>query len=262
MASFGETLRRERELRGISLREIADATKISVRFLQALEADRIEVLPGGLFRKTFVRQYAKHVGLDPERMVAEFLYAHGDDAPAETAARHKVVMPPGAVSAVGLLGLVVWLAYPRGSGGSHEEAALSATPTPPASLPREHVYPPAAPTPAPVAAAVAARAPLGGSSDDLTLTLTAEQDCWVEVTVDGQSVLNRVLSAGESQTLAGTGEIVLSVGNAGGVRFRVNDRPGVPLGRSGEVKKNIVITRQSLPALLKQDPPADTSPSG
>ena len=47
--SFGENLRRERELRGIELRDIADATKISMRFLQALEQDRPEILPGGIF---------------------------------------------------------------------------------------------------------------------------------------------------------------------------------------------------------------------
>jgi cytoskeletal protein RodZ len=257
MASFGETLRRERELRGISLREIADSTKISVRFLQALETDRVDILPGGLFRKTFVRQYAKHVGLDPERMVAEFLYAHGNETPVTEAARQRFTIPQGAITAIAVVAVLVWLAYPRGSGSAREEASAPATPAPPASVAREFVYPPAAPAPVATEAAAAA-----AGNDDLTLTLTAEQDCWVQVSVDGQSVLNRVLAAGESQTLAGTGEIVLSVGNAGGVRFRVNDRPGVPLGRSGEVKKNIVITRQSLPSLVKQDPPTDTPPSG
>jgi hypothetical protein len=46
---------------------------------------------------------------------------------------------------------------------------------------------------------------------------------------------------------------VLSVGNAGGLSIRVNDRPALPLGRSGEVRKNIVITRQNLPDLVEQD---------
>src|SRR5688500_18858364 len=77
MASFGENLRRERELRGVDLREMAEATKISIRFLQALEDDRVDVLPGGLFPRAFVRQYARYLGLDPERLVAEFVYAHG-----------------------------------------------------------------------------------------------------------------------------------------------------------------------------------------
>ena len=79
MASFGENLRRERELRGIELREMAEATKISIRFLQALEQDRVDILPGGIFQRAFVRQYAKYLGLDPERLVAEFVYAHGGE---------------------------------------------------------------------------------------------------------------------------------------------------------------------------------------
>ncbi len=265
MASFGETLRRERELRGVTLREIADATKISVRFLQALEADRVDVLPGGLFRRTFVRQYAKHVGLDPERMVAEFLYAHGEEAPHETRASPKrFSLPPGTITGSCVVAVLAWLAYPGGTGaGARDETAAQATLTPPAAVPREHVYPPGAATPeAPVGqmAPLASSAPNAGR--ELTLSLTAEQDCWVQVSVDGASVLNRVLAAGETQTLAGEGEIVLSVGNAGGVSFRVNDRPGVPLGRRGEVKRNIVITRQSMPSLVQQDPSSDTPPSG
>jgi cytoskeletal protein RodZ len=81
MASFGENLRRERELRGVSLREISEATKISMRFLQALEQDRVNILPGGIFPRAFVRQYARYLGLDAERYVAEFLYVHGHSAP-------------------------------------------------------------------------------------------------------------------------------------------------------------------------------------
>jgi cytoskeletal protein RodZ len=261
MPSFGDNLRRERELRGVSLREIADATKISMRFLQALEADRIDVLPGGLFRKAFVRQYAKHVGLDPERMVAEFLFVHGDgEEPLPAAPPRRFAIPQGAFTLLGAAALLAWLAYPRGARIAQEETAPGgapdqrAAPTPHASAPREAVFPAAA-------ASLADEAP--GRPSQLTLSLTADQECWVQVTVDGESVLNRVLAAGESETVAGEGEIVLSVGNAGGVRFRVNDQPGVPLGRSGEVKRNIVITRQSLPSLVEQDnPPSPAPPSG
>ncbi len=251
MPSFGETLRRERELRGVSLREIADSTKISVRFLQALETDRLDVLPGGLFRKAFVRQYARHVGLDPERMVAEFLYAHGEEKPPSAPPPRRFAIPQGAVTLLGATVLVAWLAYPR---VARDDSPEDASPKPPAPVPHEVVYPRAAPAGANQVSA--------GDPSQLTLSLTAEQECWVQVTVDGESVLNRVLAAGETQTLAAEGEIVLSVGNAGGVSFRVNDQPGVPLGRSGEVKRNIVITKQSLPSLVKQDPPSEAPPSG
>src|SRR5262245_18593016 len=98
MASFGDNLRSERELRGITLREISEATKISSRFLQALEQERIDVLPGGLFPRAFVRQYAKYLGLDAEKLVAEYLYMHGELPVPEarpSAARPRIRVSPG-----------------------------------------------------------------------------------------------------------------------------------------------------------------------
>jgi len=73
MSSFGETLKRERELRQISLREIAEATKINLRYLDALERDDFRHLPGGVFNKGFVRAYAQFIGIDPEAMVMAYL---------------------------------------------------------------------------------------------------------------------------------------------------------------------------------------------
>lgn len=74
MASFGEEIRRERELRDISLKEIAEATKISIRFLEALEQNNFDVLPGGIFNRGFVRSYARFIGLDSEEMVNAYLH--------------------------------------------------------------------------------------------------------------------------------------------------------------------------------------------
>ena len=73
MASFGETLKRERELREISLRQIAEATKINIRYLEALEENRFDVLPGGLFNKGFIRAYSTFIGIDSEAMVNSYL---------------------------------------------------------------------------------------------------------------------------------------------------------------------------------------------
>jgi transcriptional regulator with XRE-family HTH domain len=248
MGSFGERLRTERELRGVSLREIAEGTKISVRFLQALEEDRIDVLPGGLFPRAFVRQYALYLGLDPERATADFVSAHGEE-PAERRP-HAAAPPRRARMSLGQLFfaavaiLAIALTFRRG--GAPERARPEPTPTPvvaaPAVLPTDRVYP--SPSLAPVSET---------PSDGLVLTMRAQQDCWVEVRADGETVINRVLAEGESQTLEARGEIVLSVGNAGGLSIRVNDRPALPLGRSGEVRKNIVITRQNLPSLVQQD---------
>ena len=73
MASFGEVLRRERELRQITLREISEATKINLRYLEALERDDFRHLPGGVFNKGFVRAFAQHIGVDAETMVDAYL---------------------------------------------------------------------------------------------------------------------------------------------------------------------------------------------
>ena len=73
MSSFGESLRRERELRQISLREIAEATKINLRYLEALERNDFRHLPGGVFNKGFVRAYAQFIGVDAEAMTTAYL---------------------------------------------------------------------------------------------------------------------------------------------------------------------------------------------
>ena len=71
--SFGGKLRDARERRGISLREIANTTKISMSALEALERNDLARLPGGIFSRAFVRSYALEVGLDPEEAIREFL---------------------------------------------------------------------------------------------------------------------------------------------------------------------------------------------
>ncbi len=75
MSTFGERLRRERELRHISLDEIAATTKVGTRLLRALEDEQFDQLPGGIFNKGYVRAYAKYVGIDEEQAVADYLHA-------------------------------------------------------------------------------------------------------------------------------------------------------------------------------------------
>src|SRR5262249_13006615 len=73
MPSFGESMKRERELRQITLREISEATKINLRYLDALERNDFRHLPGGGFNKGFVRAFAQYIGIDPESMVTAYL---------------------------------------------------------------------------------------------------------------------------------------------------------------------------------------------
>ena len=69
---FGEHLKREREMRGVSLEEISVATRIAPRFLEALENEQWEQLPGGVFNRGFIRSVARYLGLDEDSLVAEY----------------------------------------------------------------------------------------------------------------------------------------------------------------------------------------------
>jgi len=70
--SFGASLKRERELRGISLEEISESTKISIRLLEAIECDHHQLLPGGIFRKAFIKSYARYLGMDEDKVLQEY----------------------------------------------------------------------------------------------------------------------------------------------------------------------------------------------
>jgi cytoskeleton protein RodZ len=261
MASFGENLRRERELRGVELREMADATKISIRFLNALEQDRVDVLPGGIFPRAFVRQYAKYLGLDPDRLVAEFVYAHGGEpVPAKGRSPVRVDQDPPrglvlAAVAIVVLALVGWKV--RGQLNRPSQAVAPSLPAPPVTtFAHDRVYPP------PAAASGSAGTVNAGA---FVVVVTARRSSWVEAKVDGTTVLNRVLKDGESQRLEARQEVLLSVGNAGGVTATFNDRPLGPLGRDGDVKHGIAINAQTAPAMLAAagtPPPVPASSPG
>jgi cytoskeleton protein RodZ len=84
LPSFGEKLKQEREKRKITLEQISVSTKIGTRMLQALEEDKFNQLPGGIFNKGFVRAYSRFIGLDEDQTVAEYLQASGDALPPRT----------------------------------------------------------------------------------------------------------------------------------------------------------------------------------
>jgi cytoskeletal protein RodZ len=94
MSSFGEELRRERELRQITLREVSEATKINLRYLEALESNDFEHLPGGVFNRGFVRAYSQFIGIDPDSMVDAYRLEEQAQATVGTARdRHSFHRP-------------------------------------------------------------------------------------------------------------------------------------------------------------------------
>jgi cytoskeletal protein RodZ len=99
MISIGEELKREREFREISLREISDATKINIRMLEAIEKDNFEALPGGIFNRNFIRAYAEFIGLDPELIIRKYQVQTGTDQTAQ--------LPPALITPAGKVGIKI-----------------------------------------------------------------------------------------------------------------------------------------------------------
>ena len=218
--SFGSWLRRQRELRQVTLREIADTTKISIRYLEALEDERFDVLPAPVFAKGFLREYARYVGLDADEVVNTYLTAQSRAEPGEehAEARATRVRRPSlewtsglllALAAAVILALVALLAY-------YAERSNEAPPRVPPTVARPQPQP--EPPPEPVAA------PSPVVEAPLVVTMDFAEDCWVEAKVDGQRRLSELHVQGESLTLEADELVVLTLGNARGVRIEVNGR--------------------------------------
>ena len=86
MPTLGEELRQKREQRGVTLGEISEATRIGTRFLKAIETDSFSILPGGIFTRSFIRAYAKYVGMNEDEAIALYLQQVNPPAPDQPAA--------------------------------------------------------------------------------------------------------------------------------------------------------------------------------
>lgn len=257
-------------MRGVSLREIAASTKIGVPMLQAIEDDRFDKLPQGLFVRGFVREYARHLGLDEQKILTELSFHTtrleeanpAPKAPEDRPSRFTAGLVNTGLFA-GIAGLVVVLILSP-SLRSHDPA--------PTGLPAVNAPAPSTSS-APaggtqVAANGPAEAPAAASSgasvlpQPLQLTLTATEDCWIGLDVGGDRVENRVLKKGESFSIVARQNASLAVGNAGGLLVAIDSGPGRPLGNRGEVKRNIPLSPEALGALSAGTVPAPSKPIG
>src|SRR5229473_54682 len=128
--NFGERLKRERELREVSMDELTKATRISTRFVQALENEDWAKLPGGVFGHGFVRTIARYLGLNEEALLGDYDLARAEhSAAAPQKLEVRIPSPPKwlPVLAVFLLLLLVTGLFYAGRYGWHRYAAYRAT---------------------------------------------------------------------------------------------------------------------------------------
>ncbi len=234
---FGTWLRQQREMREITLREISDATKISLRYLQALEEERFDLLPAIVFAKGFLRQYAKYVGLDPDEAVNRFLVARRGDEPEPDEQEESSASPSRLPAAAGVwknVVLVVLVAavllalvflIPRLMKGGPSSGAGA----PPPGVAPPEVQKPPVPAPPPPATIRDQHVPL-------TVTLDFRQDCWVEASVDGEPRVAEMRVQGESLQLQAQKKVELRLGNGGAVEIEVNGKPYAFDAAPGQVR--------------------------
>jgi len=278
MASFGQYLKRERETRGISLRDISDTTRITIRYLEALEGDRLELIPRQFFVRAIIRSYAKAVGLDENQVLGKFdnKLEFGEQLEYRASAAAEAAPPragfPGWARAliVALLviavGVLIYLfilspgkpgeapakgqpaATPPAAGTSEArpaaaavEAAVEAVPAPDTTVPAT----PPAPQP---------QAPPVKPFPGLVLEATFSAETWLRVTADGAQVFEGNKQPGETLAVNAERLIVLSTGNAGGLDFTLNGQPARPLGKRGVVMTDIRLTPANFKAFLAPEP--------
>jgi len=274
MNSPGTILRNARIQQKLDLPQLAERIKINPKYLEAMEADDWERLPGGFFYKSFVRQYANALGIDADQIEQALgaVPVREEPMPMPRAEEQKLrslprlnIQPPW--HAIGRLGPSVAMLAAVLIGCSvfyswwHRIQAQQnpATPAKSAVVETRSVTSQKSETPSPVAAPAAQpAAPLPAPSvssapvdDGVRITLAATEDTWVRVTADGKRVFDGVIKGQETRNIAGRENMRVLIGNAGGVQIEWNGRQLESLGKRGEVR-DVLFTRDSYKLIEKQ----------
>ena len=257
-SGFGERLKRERELRGVSRDEICTATRIGGRFLEALENEQWGILPGGIFNRGFIRAVARFLGLDEDDLLAEYDLAFGEQnsqveasvsppAPQELARTRAGFLWLGTLCLIVLLGTgwIGWRWHNKTLRQTADERnrALSAPPggppggTAPSRSPEN--------TGATSTALAASASPSGSETRGLELKIEAGKETSVSVSADGNKVFEGSMIAGQSRTFTAQDAIDISAKDAGALLLELNGQTLAPLGPPGQ-PGNVTLTRGDL----------------
>ncbi|MGB4704827.1 MAG: RodZ domain-containing protein [Candidatus Saccharicenans sp.] len=286
MESIGQQLKKEREARGLTLKDISLETKISLRYLEAIEDDRLEILPGGFFTRQIIKTYLTHIGLKPEEWLAKFnlpgqkseekplekdkeseekgepgtgeikyYLASKEKFPAAPESPRQKEFPLNRVIWISLsviiFGLFVFLIYLSIKMTEKEVAGRDAREkySVQVVIPAEEKEESAAATGTQVEKEIPPPPHISG----LTLELEFNEDCWIQVYADGNLVVDGLKQEGFRIQVRAESELVINLGNAGGVSYRLNGKPGIPFGRRGAVVKNIRITGENYSQFLQPE---------
>ena len=219
----GARLRKAREDLGLTMEDVATHTRIARRFLEGIEAGELESLPGLVFSRNFVRQYADHLNLDPEPLL--------NALPKLDESHIQLPVPPAKARSrrwdsrgKSLMILAAWLLAIAATGTTvwtYRDVKLPSlyaakTPEPKAPPPQLH-------TPVPV-------------QQSVQVVVKASQATWVSLAADGKAFFAGTLKANETREVSATEQVKLVAGNAGGLIVSLNGRELEPIGPQGQVR--------------------------
>jgi len=233
--SLGKYLKRERENRKVSLKEVSKQIKVREPFLRAFEEDRRDLLPSVTYVKGFLSAYAKYLGLDSNEVILRY-EAESKGEPVirpEVLPQKRMLWNPkylwtiGGVIIVGFIVLYLLLSptQPPVAPPAPEPEAKKTIPQPPS--------PPVSEKP-PVL-----------EEKGISLGVKAVERTWVAIQIDGQPAREATFQPGESFTYRAAKRIELVLGNAGGLDMTFNERRLEKMGKSGEVV-TVIFTPQGV----------------
>lgn len=226
---IGESLRAERENRGLTLFDVEEKTKIRVKYLQALEEENFEEIPGEAYRLGFLRNYARFLGLDPEHILDLYKTQIDESDSSEPVIEKTAAVEPKSAPVSGrtVLGFAI-IAVIIFTGAFFFFSSRGENPPiqeqdPPALEENEHEQTePEQPDQAP-------------QLDTITLDIVGKQQCWAEVNVDGSVEFSGHIYPGDTKTFEADESIQIRLGNAGGVDLIYNGEKEPSAGKTGEV---------------------------
>lgn len=206
MESIGLTLQKARQKRRLKLETISKKTKLSIKYLKALEAENWDAFPAPTYAQAFLRSYANSLNLDSDELVRE--YKKYIEATAKAPITKRLVpkrIRPKRLTilpiVISIMVLVVW-------GGWF--LFFRASPLPVVKISEEKKAP-------------------------LILSATAREEVWVSIAIDEGEEVQELLQAGDSRTWEAEKSLEIRVGNAGGIELELNGEPLGPPGESGQV---------------------------
>ena len=231
-------LRNAREAKGLSQRQVADATKLSVRAIDLLEKGELSELPEGIYRRSIIRAVAREVGLNPEQLLTEFVAQRPDDLPSPPVV---VVAEPQSHERSRVVLALAGVLVPLVAGALYFGMPFLRNLANKPALPQVAIAPEELPRVQPLRGEVM---PVGGFQDvvmpdtrrtPVVVTLTISSRCQLRIVADGTEIIGRTVEQGETLPIELGDELLLLGDNAAAVQFSINGQAGRLLGQPGEV---------------------------